>query len=317
MENWFPFFQVSRAIQAELDNGGVFERLNSPLVALRDLHFIQFRAPVEGVGEAHGLAVSQSLKKAQIVSYFEFLDRKAFHLNSEGMALTSTNGVAAHKFKLLAVQAAKNELYERDAILAHWYTQTPMRPTSLPPRFFGIVEELNELGLSLLAFKTSLGVVETDLVLLVNKVTGGFVTGSCAGRKHPFGIEKAILEAVINFFFGSYGKITQELLTSFDENGLTTLESHRTFWLYKSQVPDWISKEQRPELRTNLLKPSAQQLAFETRVLSVDPFPVVAVTSSSLLPFKVGLPDESDFAILTDRLQNGYAFHYDQPHPIY
>lgn len=199
--SFFSLLRLGSIIQKEVQAGGVFERLESPLKSLGDVHFIQFRRSLPEIGEVYGLATHRNLKLAKIVAFFEYLDRRAFLQNASKLGLKSTNGVAAHTFQLLAANAARNELLERDAFLAHWYSQKPMIELHLPAHLDGINKELNDLDWEIRVFETYLGFAKTYVCLIINAKTRGFVTGSSAGKSKRSGIEKSVFEATINLYF--------------------------------------------------------------------------------------------------------------------
>src|SRR5665213_697052 len=257
----FPFLKsrLTKVIAREIAAGGKYELVKPPIHSLNQFHFVQFRSIVSGIGEVYGLYADPSLKKAQIVSYFEFLDRKAFFEHSERLDLESSNGVASHKFRRLAIQSAKSELIERDSILAHWYTETPLLAVETPASLVAIAVDLKENGYDFRLLRTYLGLEETYVALVINRKTKGFVLGSASGRAALSGMTKATLEAVINLFFGNYGITTEVILENLKIEGCNSLENHRAYWLYHAQIPPWLELGASDETKQNhILKPKFQ-----------------------------------------------------------
>lgn len=304
-------FRIGSIIQKELEDGGRFESLVPPLSSLKNLHFIQFRKSM-GTENAYGLAVSRDMRKAQIVSYFEYLDRKAFHENWKRLNLRSTNGVAAHKFRFLAKQAAISELIERDSFLIHWHSQTPFKSIAGNLLTDQISEDLCQQNFSLNLFETTLGLKKTVVCILINEKTGGFCVGSSSGKGSKGDIEKAAVEAVINLCFGGYGKNTDQLISDLELNGMTNLESHRTFWLYKAQAPNWLRSKKANQFEVSVIDPE-----FKTMNVAQDPFPVVAVQSPKLFQLVVGPPSAEELSKLTRRLKGYTSASEGDPHPLF
>lgn len=305
--------RLSEIIASEIRTGGVFEKLRPPLRTLEGLHFMHYRKQIDGIGPVYGLAVHKSAKTAQIVAFFESLDRRAFLANGRANGLISTNGVAAHAFRTLAVRAAINELHERDAFLAHWYTETPFEDLNVPDDIVPIQRELESKGLELRLLKSSLGFQPTYVCLLIDQNSGGFVTGTSSGKNRHSATTKAILEAIINRFFGNYRKTTELLLSELDTNGIKNIEAHRTLWLYKRSIPTWLSTKQNQKQ----LKTRDVQLTYKVIDLLKNPFPVVGVTSDAHLPLHLGHPTQLDYDCLTKRIGSNYEFPPGQPHPLF
>ena len=306
----FNAFRVRRFIEKELSSGAKFQRLASPLRSLDSYHLVQFSKSLPDVGEVFGLGKSSDLKAAQIIAYFEYLERKAFLKNHRQYSLLSSSGVAAHKFRYLAAQAAASELKERDSFLVHWYTQTPLLSSMMPKDLNAIKSDLHHLGYDVHIRRTWLGQSETSVAIIVNRKTLGFCLGTSCGKGHHRDVKKAVLEAVINLCYGDYGKSTQDLTRHLTLSRLSSLEDHRALWLYCQPIPRWL-------LECNDIAPEFQPSVAEIVVIDIEtsPFPVVSAKSADLLSLQIGTP--SSLASLTRRLPVGYRVNEVLPHPLF
>ncbi|MCM0604509.1 MAG: YcaO-like family protein [Xanthomonadaceae bacterium] len=77
-------------------------------------------------------------------SISEAVERVVYRLMKNKQSAQTTNGWASHLSKDKAERSAELELYERDAVLSHWLTTTPMReidPSSFPKKISTWVEK--------------------------------------------------------------------------------------------------------------------------------------------------------------------------------
>lgn len=306
---------LNEAIQAEQAEGAVFGRLIFPVDSLKHVHLIQFHKPLGDGSSVAGLGSDRDEKRAYRKAVFEYFERKAVLTVGVDYGFDSTNGVGAHRYPALAFRAGLNELYERDAFLRHWYSQSPFLrlETPLDSTIQIIINEMVSKGYKTLLCKTRLGFVETTLAFLVDQKTDGFALGLSSGRGSKEDVFKAFLEAAINLFFGNEGKSEEELISRVKGGGIRSLTDHRTTWLLVKQLPDWVLSQGRLssiEQRHRAVAPK-----FERVVLVDSPVPVVGARSEGCLDLSLGLPGERDLAIL-DRAgllpKNGDIL----PHPI-
>ncbi len=118
---------------------------------------------------------------------------------------TSSWGMAAHTDKVLAIENAKRELFERDAFLCHYLSRTPfLADNSEKPKWFlQLRERLAHKNAELVSFllKSDFG-VETSLVCVFgenyNKRFGGTLGLSC-GLHYNDRLRSATCEALRNF----------------------------------------------------------------------------------------------------------------------
>ncbi|MGE4131038.1 MAG: YcaO-like family protein [Bdellovibrionales bacterium] len=305
--------KIQREVTQDLGTGGRFARLPNPLKSL-PLHLIQFEKSHEGLGPVFGLGVAPTLKKAQIVAYFEYIERLAYLQLGAEVGLTSSNGIAAHKFRFLAKRSGAFELFERDAFLAHWYSQSPFRHwenAEIPPVLKLVIRELKVRGQRTILATTSLGFQPTVVCFLINEATGGFCIGTSAGKGKTGDAFKALIEAVINLEFGDYGIPRADLIAEARGQTFESLNSHRAYWLYVDQLPKWvnISASHRP------LERHPPRINF--LLLKTHPFPVVAAQSESLLQLEAGPPSNGSIDKLTARLSSRYTSQSPLPHPMF
>ena len=55
----------------------------------------------------------------------ELRERQVF-VESDVAGRSTSNGIAAHRFKIMAIKAAQSEMIERAAFLRHWLTKIPL-----------------------------------------------------------------------------------------------------------------------------------------------------------------------------------------------
>ncbi len=309
-------------IAQEMRLGATFERLVAPpLPSLKFHYFIQFVNRQAEPQIIAGLGSDFNEKKAYRKAVFEYFERKMFFEVGGKHGFISTNGIAAHRYKSLAERAARFELNERDSFLRHWYSSCPflkLEPT-LDSRVAEIVQDLSAKGWSVLFRKTYLGLASTTLAFIVNDKTQGFALGLSSGRGEKFDSEKALMEAIVNLFFGHEGKSDGDLLKDLETDGVDSLVGHRTYWLLKHQIPSWILNEglgdQTANKRGDAFHPAEIEKTESVFELSTNPIPVIAVKSANLLDLPIGVDLERNFEIMA---RNGLKLcpNPPLPHPI-
>lgn len=115
----------------------------------------------------------------------------------------NSNGVAAHIDKLKAIENAKLELLERDAVLCHYLTDTSFRGPedfNIPHEFKGIRENLKSEGITLTLATTKAAIA--DCHVAVCHASGGDRFGVLYGfgcnENLNEAFESALLECLIN-----------------------------------------------------------------------------------------------------------------------
>ena len=260
-----------------------------------------------------GLGSDFDEKKAYRKGVFEYLERKIVMTVGVEFGFDSTNGVAAHRYKSLAANAAYNELCERDSFLRHWYLKAPFKEIVLNTRLGkAVAEDLRRDGFDLLLKETRLGFKKTRLAFLVNRSTGGFALGLSSGRGASGDVDKSILEAVINLYFGNEGRSESELIDDVKRHGLEVPRDHRAYWLLMNPIPNWILNLENPVIE-NLR--SLEPPSITVVPLSSLPVPVVGVRSEQLNRLTFGFPSNQDLDVL---IKNGYGAGslFPLPHPI-
>jgi hypothetical protein len=283
----------------EMEPGISVENVRSQYLSLGGLNLIQVRNQLPSGRECAGLGVDKASGIALIKALSEYYERKAVLAADESLGFHSTNGVASHRFSLLAKHAAYYELAERDAFLAHWYSRSAFEKVdAIPLNLSVIINALESSQLKTLFYATTLGFEKTIACFIVDKKTGGFALGLSAGRG-KFDIEKALQEEIINFELGGYSFSREQLLADYDQNGLTSLQAHRTYWLYKSILPEWVLKG----LPCKMLQTSPKLPKTMFALLAQKPFRVVGAKNGAMLPLVVGTPTNSDLTALTQRVK--------------
>lgn len=237
----FDFNQrkINKLIEQEILSGGNFEKLIFPIDELNQLHVIQFFKNNNIYGIVSGLGADKDLKLAYLKSIVEYFERLAFFKNEKNLNLFSTNGIAAHRIPAIAKNSAEDELLERDSFLRHWYSNTPFTPLLLNSEEEHINQSLKSESLEIFLGQTYLGFKETTACFLKSNKTNGFALGISSGRGF-YDREKAIQEALINYFFGHLGVPVENQLLAIQNEGVRSLQSHRAYWLYLNPMPSWI-----------------------------------------------------------------------------
>lgn len=306
-------------VRAERAEGAVFEELLFPEGPLRDFKVVQFQKTLESGTVCPGLGCSTNLAKASRQAVYEYYERKAFLEIGVNSGFSSTNGVALHKFRHLAVRAASAELFERDAFLYHWYTKRPFRaiPAADLEDLGPYRRHLRELGYETLVVEANEGYLSTMVTFLISRASSGFVVGTSAGRRRKDDILKSFVEACINLFFGDYGRSESELRSDLQSHGVRGLSGHRAFWLYEGNIPSWTVGGSDSGKSLSL----KSDLKLEVVPFAMEPFCVVGVRHPLVLPLRIGLPNTEDLEILRARqrlldIDGELSLESLWPHPI-
>lgn len=147
-----------------------------------------------GYGEDNDSIVSLQKSISEGIERIVFRSLKNTVYGSE-----STNGWAVHVSKEQARLSAQFELLERDAVMVHWLTETPMieiDPDSLPKIFQDFQSQLTSSSQSfnrLRILSSTIGHIPTVTVMLQNK-TGHAVISHAAKNSMTDAIESALAE---------------------------------------------------------------------------------------------------------------------------
>ena len=170
-------------IDTQIKSGAEFKKVTIPLETLRWLHTIHFSF-LENSLDYYGLGSDINEKLAYVKAVVEFYERKAFYDVGIKRGFTSTNGIAGHRFYNLAHKAAIAELYERDAFLCHWYSQTPfLKVENTNTDVQNVIAELSSMQIKTLFRSTYLGFQKIILCFLINEQTGGFALGLSSDKQ--------------------------------------------------------------------------------------------------------------------------------------
>jgi hypothetical protein len=301
-------------IDSQIKGGAEFKKVTIPLETLKWLHTIHFSFPNKGL-DYYGLGSDTNEKLAYVKAVVEFYERKSFYDEGIKCGFTSTNGIAGHRFYNLAQKAAIAELYERDAFLCHWYSQTPFfKVENTNTDVQNVITELSGLKIKTLFRSTYLGFQKIILCFLINEQTGGFALGLSNDKQNT---AKAFSEAVINYFLGHQGKTPEELLAELRKEGLISLQNHRTYWMHENPIPEWVLKISTKE--HSLGQNTAAPKTINTFQYKTGPIRISGVQLSEIFTLKLGFPTKEDMELLRRRL--GYDISIPNnsltaPHPI-
>ncbi|POB14823.1 YcaO-like family protein [Halobacteriovorax sp. DA5] len=173
------------------------ERLNWVKNWLPEYHDFRVTGSVSG-HRLEGRGTDRNEEIAFYKSFSELIERMyCFALN------INSNGVAAHVNKSKAIENAKLELLERDAVLCHHHAQTPFRKPEdfdLPCEFKEIRERLKNEGITLALATTKAAIA--DCHVAVCHASGGDRFGGLYGfgcnENINDSFESALLECLIN-----------------------------------------------------------------------------------------------------------------------
>jgi hypothetical protein len=301
-------------IDSQIKSGAEFKKVTIPLETLKWLYTIHFSFTDKSL-DYYGLGSDTNEKLAYVKAVVEFYERKAFYDVGIKCGFTSTNGIAGHRFYNLAHKAAIAELYERDAFLCHWYSQTPyLKVENINTDVQNVINELSGLKIKTLFRSTYLGFQKIILCFLINEQTGGFALGLSNDKQNT---AKAFSEAVINYFLGHQGKTPDELQAELRKEGLISLQNHRTYWMHENPIPEWVLKISTKEhsLGQNTTVPKI----INTFKYKTGPIRISGVQLSEIFTLKLGFPTKEDMELLRRRL--GYDISIPNnsltaPHPI-
>lgn len=272
-------------LNKEINSGeGSFEKLLLPSELNFDINVIQYFKSHPTFNLVSGLGSDRNLETAYVKAIVEYFERLAFFENEHKLGLTSTNGIAAHPYLAMAKKMAMDEMFERDAFLRHWYTQTPFHKIDLSAKSKELKQNLERLNLDLILAVTHLGYQKVVCAFLLDLKSGGFALGLSSGRDKQ-DEDKAIFEAIINYFFGHGGKSKETLISELKNNEISSLEHHRSFWLYDQKFPDFMiaTGDQMAPVQYPALKGKT-----EYHVLRDDKLKIVKMSNENLIELSVG-----------------------------
>lgn len=306
-------FSILNMIESEIKSGLKCERIAFPGSSFNKLYAYQFSKSNSANRVVHGLGVDLNEKKAIIKGFVEFHERNAFFDIGVANGFTSTNGIAGHRFYLLARNSAIAEITERDSLLMHWYSETPFKHIKSPKIFDSYKLSLARDGYEILFVVTTLGFSKTTVCFLINKKTLGFVIGLSSGRSEVDDSQKAFTEALVNLHFGGYGKSIDEQQHDLLTNGLTSLTNHRCYWLYKSTLPSWVLENLEYQLKSSKAAAPEVTEIFHKKHGSVH---IVGVAVSNSFNLELGYPSKETVSLLSTRLEKKYNYDKIEAHPI-
>jgi hypothetical protein len=286
---FFQFFDkkqkmINEVIQKDINEMGNFELLKFPIESLnKKIKVIQFFKKTN-FGTVSGLGSDEMIENAYLKAIVEYYERLAFFKSQYQFNLSSTNGIAAHRIKSIAIKSSQEEALERDSFLRHWYTNTPFKPISLKKHEQNLNEELMLISCEIKLAETYLGHTKTIVCFLILKDTKGFAIGLSSGKGNK-DREKAIHEALINYFFGHLGITPEKQVDKIKKNGMETLQDHRAFWLYMNELPPWTFEN---GFKITSLTQSLNRKKFQIRELDRFPFWVIHSEHEDLIPLRVG-----------------------------
>ncbi len=312
-------FSIASDIEFAISQNQIkISKIQFPERCLDSIFCYQVTGAMDGGKIANGLGADYNSSRAIIKAYVEFVERSVFLNDGGRFEFDSTNGIAGHRFSALARKAAVSEIYERDSFLLHWYSATPMELIKPPGNLIKTIENLRSVGYTCMFFKSFLGVIPTVSCFLVDETSGGFVLGLSSGKSLNADIEKSFTEAVINLYFGSYGRSDQELIAEIKSNGITQLEHHRAYWLLIDHFPDWLLSKSAPsESKNTTAPPGAPIEIFRKKFKKVT---VVGCKVRNSLGIGLGPPDLFEIETMKNRFTYDIGVFLPQlgerPHPI-
>ncbi len=236
-------------------------------------HRLQISVYFDDIGDLAGYGEDENEILAYEKAICELFEREMMKRASTWSGKLTSNGVAAHRFFLLAKRFAKDELIERDAFLRHWLTKTPLAKIAMPKSLVKFSNAIEKSGHDLTIAHTYLGIKETVIAIIKNKSTGGFLIGSSFKPHREDAILKATREAFYNLA-ADFEPSSQDISWC-----NRSFSNHRRYWYENKSIPDWLIGEK----TSSCIKPLNINTKFHYEMLSVSPVPVVACTSQELI----------------------------------
>ena len=254
-----------------------------------------------GFGESHSAllatqkAISEAFERAVLV-----------RLRGTPWAGSTSSGWASHVDSVAARRSALGELLERDSILVHWLTQTPLHQVSLTDapnwlRAF-LKDELplqsDFKGLKVLA--GYLGHVPTATVVL-EKASGGAVLSHAAGQTLEQATFSALIETCrIAQLSGEDQFVASAIRLSptADEATRVLPEDHAMFYAHHEQLPDWFFGSGQGWRASDLawktkVRGNQPPIPFEFHEVMSAPLVVGFCTSAEVQPLFFGRTDRA------------------------
>ncbi len=160
-------------------------------------------------------------------------------LRNSGLDSKSSNGWAAHLNEAKAFEAARNELFERDAALLHWLSSTPLKeiPSATWPKAIkewasselALAPKFNQLRILV----SHLGLVPVVTTIIHDGGDFGFMSQS-GGKSLEDAIYKALAETCRISDLALRGEMVSE-------SGLpTSPEGHALHYAFHEKIPTWL-----------------------------------------------------------------------------
>lgn len=206
-------------------------------------------ALVNGIKLADGHGTHDIELVALAKSISEAFERAIYrHTKTVAHNKFTTNGWASHINEDRARVAAENELFERDAVLAHWLKQVPfIEITDAPTKVKRWVQ--NQLSHSVgyhslrILFSTE-GFMPTLTAVLMNKSGNGVLSHS-TGKNPQHALEAAISESCR--LANLYSKYDRQI---FESEELNSPVKQMAEYAYDNRIPNWIFGQKQTWMET-------------------------------------------------------------------
>jgi hypothetical protein len=194
----------------------------------------------EFVGFGYGEAPTKMLAIQKSIA--EGIERAIYQSSKSFVGAVSSNGWAAHLNVKLARQSATEELIERDAVLLHWLSSTPMKELSREsfPRW--LQKWTNE--------ELSLSPTFNRLRILISHLGFGPSVTTVIQSGDNFGVishaSSKTLESALEKALAETCRIAQIVAKRREKNPMSandptiTPDDHAYHYAYREQIPTWL-----------------------------------------------------------------------------
>jgi hypothetical protein len=270
--------------------------------------------------DLEGRGVGKNRGTAFLKAFSELVERSVCSYHK-----INSNGVAAHYDRSKAIDNARKELIERDAILCHHLTRTPFLQSSSIAKFDYFKKCLSIQGMEL-----SLGEA-------ISSVEGYRIAVCCISGNESFGtfwgygcdtdvekaFEHAILESMINVSAYLYGCYKKEEITYDDFVKILNprgIDHQRFYFSKKKSNFEVVSDLITPESKVNINELVVTELTVSDTIFFSSPMYVVQAKAPLLQGIFYGTPGQRDINIKRLRRFTGKEITFQElsivPHPI-
>lgn len=298
LEKFLPPHKVIHQEQESITLGGIQASVAGIAVAFNEDDIV-FGSSLSFNGDASELAGYELLER-----YVLTRERKVFQQGAETV-FSLSSGVAIHTSTLLAQEASKLELLERNEILRSWYLNAPIRKLQISKyqEWFSFLTSNYDFQFYDLSNHPEVRVI--GIFAFPHHEGLPFLSGYGAGKDLDSAFEKSKKEFCARYSFLQDVDLNEEVV--FQPNA----EFHQNFYLQPGKskiIIDWLYDSSRSQINPNAF--SGQEITYQNLTPGswASDFHVSKALSCDVIPLFFGKLPSKTF---------NFTHRCDIPHPIY